>query len=224
MVIDGDHNWWTVHEELRLLGERAPGADFPLVFFHDVCWPHGRRDDYFAPELIPAEHRQPLAGGQGGLVPGEPGLVAGGLPYPKSAAREGGPRNGVLTAAEDFAAERPDLRLAVIPVFFGFGVLWPTEAPWAAAVARIVDPLDRHPVLERLEGNRVHHLALGHQRLVASWEADARRARQEAVLRRMLDSSAFSVAEKLSRLRVRLGIAPDSSTVSKAEIRAALED
>ena len=53
VVIDGDHNYWTVSEELRLLSERAPGAELPLLLFHDVCWPHARRDDYFAPELIP---------------------------------------------------------------------------------------------------------------------------------------------------------------------------
>ena len=51
-----------------------------------------------------------------------------------------------------------------------------------------------------------------------------RRARQEAVLRRLLESSAIGVAERLSRLRVRAGIAPGSSVVSRDEIRAALED
>src|SRR3954469_12850462 len=91
VVIDGDHNWYTVSEELRLISERAPGAELPLLLFHDVCWPHARRDDYFAPELIPEGPRQPVAGDRGGIVPGDPGLVAGGgLPYPKSAAVEGG--------------------------------------------------------------------------------------------------------------------------------------
>ena len=55
MIIDGDHNYFTVSEELRLIGERAPGAELPLLLFHDVCWPHGRRDDYFDAELIPEE-------------------------------------------------------------------------------------------------------------------------------------------------------------------------
>ena len=35
-----------------------------------------------------------------------PGVRPDGLPYPRSAAREGGPRNGVLTAVEDFVAQR----------------------------------------------------------------------------------------------------------------------
>jgi hypothetical protein len=223
VVIDGDHNYWTVSEELRLIGERAAGAQLPLLLFHDVCWPHGRRDDYFDPEQVPADHRHPLAGDAGGIVPGEPGLRAGGLPYPRSAAREGGGHNGVLTAIEDFVAGRDDVRLAVVPVFFGLGVAWHLGAPYAAELARILDPLDRNPVLERLEANRVHHLAQGHMRLAELWSERERRARQDAVLRRLLDSSAFAVAERLSRLRRRAGIAAEAAVVSKDEIRRALD-
>jgi hypothetical protein len=223
VIIDGDHNYFTVSQELRLIGERAAGADLPLLLCHDVCWPHGRRDDYFAPEAIPEADRHPVAGDAGGMAPGESGLTAGGLPYPRSAAREGGPRNGVLTAIEDFVASREELRLAVVPVFFGLGVVWHRAAPWAAEVAWLVDPLDRHPVLERLEANRVHHLALGHKRLVELWRERERLARRDALLRRLLESSAFGVAERLSRLRMRAGIATDQSVVSKQEVRDALD-
>lgn len=222
VVIDGDHNYFTVREELRVLGERAPGAELPLLLFHDVCWPHGRRDDYFDPGQIPAEHRRPVAGDAGGLFPGDDGLRRGGLPYPRSAARAGGPGNGVLTAIEDFVAAHESVRLAVVPVFFGLGVAWHLEAPWSDAVARIVDPWDRHPILERLEANRVHHLAEGHVRLAELWQLRERQARQEALLRRLLESSAFAVAERLSRLRVRVGIATGERAVSKDEIRRAL--
>jgi hypothetical protein len=224
VIIDGDHNYFTVSEELRLIGERAPGAELPLLLFHDVCWPHARRDDYFDPEQIPAEHRRPVVGESGGIVPGDPGVRRDGLPYARSAAEEGGERNGVLSAVEDFVGARENLRLAVVPVFFGFGAVWHAEAPWADAVARILDPLDRNPVLERLEANRVHHIAESHARLMALWAAGERRTRQEAVLRRLLESSAFAVAERLSRLRARVGIARGSSVVSKDEIRQALED
>jgi hypothetical protein len=226
VVIDGDHNYRTVAEELRLIAQRAEGdgADLPLLLFHDVCWPHARRDDYFAPGGLPEPDRHPLAGGDGGIFPGDPGLrPGGGLPYPRSAAREGGPRNGVLTAVEDFVATRGDLTLVVIPVFFGLGVVWPHAAPWSRDVARIVDPWDRHPVLERLEANRVYHLAQGHSHLADVWRLQERQARQEALLRRLLDSSAFAVAERLSRLRVRAGVATDQSVIAKEEIRRALD-
>jgi hypothetical protein len=223
VVIDGDHNHYTVSQELRLIAERVERGRWPLVLFHDVAWPHGRRDDYFDPEQIPADARHPIAGGEGGLFPGDPGVRPGGLPYPRSAAREGGPGNGVLTAVEDFAAAHEDLRLAVVPVFFGFGALWPAHAPWADAVARILKPWDRNPMLARLEANRVRHLAQGHSRLMELWSEQDRRSRQEKVLRRLLESSAFALAERLSRLRLRAGVATGQKAVSKDEIRRALD-
>ena len=222
VVIDGDHNHYTVSEELRLIDERA-GSELPLLLFHDVLWPHGRRDDYYAPELIPEDRRQPIAEG-GGLFPGVEGTRPGGLPYRGAAAREGGPQNGVLTAVEDFIEGRDDLRLAVVPVFFGLGVVWRRDAPWADELSALLEPWDRNTLLERLEANRVLHLAVAHFHSIEGAQAKDKLARQEAVLRRMLDSSAFSVAERLSRLRERLGIATGQAVVSKDEIRRALED
>ena len=32
-------------------------------------------------------------------------------------------------------AEREGLRLAIVPAFFGFGLIWHEDAPWAGAVA-----------------------------------------------------------------------------------------
>jgi len=224
IVIDGDHNYYTVSEELRLIGERAQGAELPLLLFHDVRWPHGRRDDYFDAEQVPAQARHPVAGTGAGIVPGEAEARPGGLPYPRSAAHEGGPGNGVLTAVEDFVSAREGVRLAVVPAFFGLGVAWHTAKPWSDDVARILDPFDGHPILERLEANRVHHLAAMHQRRTELWNAQARLERQERVLRRLLDSSAFGVAERLSRLRARAGVATEQSIVSKEEILRALED
>ena len=224
IVIDGDHNYYTVSEELRLIGERVPGAKLPLLLFHDVRWPHGRRDDYFDAEQIPAPARRPIAGDAGGLFPGEAGVRRGGLPYPRSAAREGGPANGVLTAIEDFVSGREGVRLAVVPAFFGFGVVWHTGRTWSDEIAAILDPFDQHPVLERLEVNRVQHLARGHSQRNEVWELRRRLARQQALLQRLLDSSAFAVAERLSRLRASAGIATDQSIVSKDEIRAVMRD
>jgi Methyltransferase domain len=223
VIIDGDHNYYTVSEELRMIGERASGGRLPLLLFHDVRWPHGRRDDYFAPDRIPESHRQPIAEG-GGLFPGVSGVRPGGLPFRGSAAREGGARNGVLTAVEDFVAQREDVALAIVPVFFGLGVVWHRDAPWSDDVATLLAPWDRNPLLERLEANRVLHLAVAHFQFVEASKAQESSARQEAALRRLLESSAFSVAERLSTLRRRLGIATGQSAVSKEEIRRALAD
>jgi hypothetical protein len=199
-IIDGDHNYYTVSEELRIIVERSRDRALPLLLFHDVCWPHARRDTYYAPERIPEDQRQPVVEG-GGLFPGVPGLREGGLPYKWPAAREGGPRNGVLTAVEDFLSGRDDLRLAIVPAFFGFGAVWDRDAPWAADFAAILDPWDRHPVLERLEANRVHHLASAEYHMVHLALAWQRIDRQQALLRKLLESKTFAVAERLSALR-----------------------
>ncbi len=224
IVIDGDHNYHTVSEELRLIGERAGAGELPLLLFHDVLWPHGRRDDYFEPEQIPADARHELVGEGNGIFPGDPGVRPGGLPYPRSAAHEGGPGNGVLTAVEDFVTARAQTRLAIVPAFFGFAVAWDITRPYADALAAILDPLDRNPVLERLESNRVQHLARAYQLQSEVWGLQQQLTRQRAVLARLLDSSAFGVAERLSRLRAGAGIATEQSIVSKEEIRRALEE
>jgi hypothetical protein len=216
VIIDGDHNYYTVSEELRIIGERAKSATLPLLLFHDVCWPHGRRDAYYTPELIPAENRQPVVEG-GGLFPGVPGVRAGGLPYKWPAAREGGPRNGVLTAVEDFVAGREGLALAVVPAFFGFGAVWERTAPWADELAAVLEPWDRNPVLERLEANRVYHLASSHYQMVHLALAWQRIERQEALLRKLLESRTFGLAERLSALRQR-----GEPAFSKDEVRRVL--
>jgi hypothetical protein len=222
-VIDGDHNYYTVSEELRLIVETSSEGRLPLLIFHDVAWPHARRDDYFAPELIPADYRQPTIEG-GGLFPGISEPRAGGLPYKWPAASEGGARNGVLTAVEDFVERLNGLRLAIIPSFFGLGIVWHENAPYAVDLAAILDPLDRNPILARLEANRAFHLASVHHQMMEVTAGRQRIARQETVLRRLLASSAFGLAERISRLRQRAGIAPAQSAVSKDEILRVLAD
>jgi Methyltransferase domain len=201
VIIDGDHNYYTVSEELRRIDERAPGREIPLLLFHDVGWPHGRRDAYWNLERIPEEQRQPALK-RLHLFPGEPGVVAEGMPMYSSAKREGGPRNGVLTAIEDFVDRRGDLGLATLPPFFGFGVVWHRDAPWAQAIAKLVEPWDRNPVLKRLEANRVYHLATAHARSAKlRWATEALKSRQDenAKLKRLLEER----EAEIERLRLR---------------------
>ncbi len=224
LVVDGDHNYYTVSEELRLIDERAPGAGLPLLVLHDVGWPNARRDTYYSPDRIPAEHRQPLVR-RAALTPGEPGVAHAGLRYEWAAAREGGPRNGVLTAIEDFVERRGGLRLAIVPGFFGLGIVWDEGAAWADAVAEAVQPWDRNPVLERLEAYRVANLAERYRHAQELGEIEImrhereRHAEQERLLRAMLASRAFAWGERLSRLRK--GGRP---TFTREQVRRALGD
>jgi Methyltransferase domain len=208
VILDGDHNYYTVSEELRIIAERASEQQrlLPLLLLHDVGWPHGRRDDYYVPERIPAEYRQPLA--DAGLYPGQPGTYHGGIPCDNPAAREGGPRNGVLTALEDFVSAHEGLRLAIVPAFFGLGVVWDTTGPHDAPLARLLSTWDRNPLLQRMEDNRVLHLANRHVQMILAQEAQQRVAaqdrqlqRQSELLRRMLGSRLLRAAELALRLR-----------------------
>jgi hypothetical protein len=61
VIIDGDHNWYTVFNELRFIEKRKLLRDGGTVFLHDVGWPYGRRDLYHTPESIPKEFRHPYA-------------------------------------------------------------------------------------------------------------------------------------------------------------------
>jgi SAM-dependent methyltransferase len=124
ILIDGDHNWFTVFNELRLIHERELLRPGGFIFLHDVDWPYGRRDLYYQPHTIPAEFRQPFA--QKGIVRGQSDLAeAGGLnAHMANAQRAGGPRNGVMTAIEDFLAQhRNDYRFFWIRYQWGLGVL-----------------------------------------------------------------------------------------------------
>jgi hypothetical protein len=200
-VIDGDHNYYTVREELRLIAGRADGA-MPLLLCHDVCWPHARRDSYYSPEQIPSEHRQPIAEGCY-LFPGVTGTHDGGLIYRYAARKEGGPRNGVLTAVEDFLEGRDELRFALVPAFFGLGVIWTRDAPYADALAEILEPWDRSPVLARLEANRVLHLASREREAIRAAWCQEQSERKNELLRKLAQSGTFSLAVGLSRLRQR---------------------
>jgi hypothetical protein len=124
-LIDGDHNWHTVNSELATLAETAAAAEqpLPLILAHDAGWPYGRRDMYYEPSAIPIERRHDAA--RAGIAPGRselgsPGVNAGLW----NATHEGGPRNGVLTAIEDFiAAGREPYELVVIDGWHGLAVL-----------------------------------------------------------------------------------------------------
>jgi hypothetical protein len=128
ILIDGDHNWYSVFNELKVINERGLLADGGTIFFHDVGWPYGRRDMYYQPAMVPSEYRQPHA--RKGIVVGhsELSLSSGINGYLDNAEIEGGKRNGVLTAIEDFLAEpMNDYLLFRFEEEFGLGVLVKTK-------------------------------------------------------------------------------------------------
>ncbi len=151
-LLDGDHNYYTVRNELELIWQRRASRPF-LVFAHDVGWPCSRRDMYYAEERIPAEYRHPSS--REGVVLDNPGMVPWGFRICSVARQEGGPKNGVLTAIEDFLAGHPDLQLDVVPAVFGLGVIYSKDATWYSQAAALLAPYANNPLLARLERNRL---------------------------------------------------------------------
>jgi hypothetical protein len=164
-VIDGDHNWYTVYNELQRVDAACRRDGKPLlVFLHDVAWPWARRDLYYAPERIPAPFRHPYSF-EGGVTLDFPGLVQDrgfrGCGQFACAAHEGGPRNGVLTAVEDYVdevrAEGRGIAFARIPAVFGLGILFCTDAEWAPVLSELIVPWHENQVVARLEENRLRN-------------------------------------------------------------------
>ena len=201
-VLDGDHNYYTLSRELELISERAGAEPLPLLVLHDVGWPHARRDTYYAPDRIPEEHRQVYAENVS-LDPAVSGIAPGGIPFRWAALKEGGPGNGILTAIEDFIEGRDELEFAKVPVFWGVGVIWDRRAPGADALATTIAPWRENTLLQRLEEHRISHLVELCQTMRELSDLEGVNAQQQALLRRMLDSSAFAWAERLSRLKQR---------------------
>jgi GT2 family glycosyltransferase/glycosyltransferase involved in cell wall biosynthesis len=165
VLIDGDHNWYTVYHELLLIEEAAQDSPrgFPVVFLHDIGWPYGRRDMYYDPDRIPSEHRQQCR--QLGLAPGvSPLLDSGGLnAHLFNAVSEGGPRNGVLTAVEDFLRTRTESwEFVEIPALQGLGIIAPvSERREGVTLGTLLASLSRDavltPYIETLESDRLRY-------------------------------------------------------------------
>jgi ABC-2 type transport system ATP-binding protein len=157
-VLDGDANYWTVRSSLERAQAAADGAGKPLLaIVHHSGWPWGRRDVYLNVSPVPPEGMNPRRAGLG-VLPDTSQLVRGGWSFPSSieiAETDGGPRNGVLTAVEDFVAETSGLRLVAVAPLLGFAFVYAASARWAPAVAAVLERYESDPLLERLERERV---------------------------------------------------------------------
>jgi hypothetical protein len=161
ILIDGDHNWYTVFNELRLIRERALLVPGGMIFFHDVGRPYGRRDMYYQPETVPAEFRQPFE--RKGIVRGRSQLAEseGSNRIHFNAVREGGPRNGVLTAIEEFVAEHPaDYHFTRIKAQYGLGILQYRQKSALEDLAFLGLRLSaaRHSIIGPLKSSPAHSL------------------------------------------------------------------
>lgn len=185
-LVDGDHNWFTVYHELQMLSRAARKArkPLPVLVMHDVGWPYGRRDLYYEPDRIPEEFRHPYD--RRGMRPDRRKLLPrGGLnPRLANAIAEGGPRNGVMTALDDFEREydRP-LRRILLPIYFGLAIVAEhAQLERHPALGRVLDALEsadgRARLLELAESLRIDALVTMHNVFYGSEERTERAARR----------------------------------------------
>jgi predicted O-methyltransferase YrrM len=157
VLIDGDHNYFTVANELALIDRSwnehgVSGA----IFLHDVGFPCGRRDSYYDPRDIPDEARHPHRFDRG-VTTGAEKLIVGGFRGEGAfawAEPHGGPANGVLTAVEDFVATHVGYVYRSIDAVFGLGVLTKEGSSADRAISEIFAPYD-NALVRRLEQNRL---------------------------------------------------------------------
>lgn len=152
-VLDGDHNYPVVHAELSWITANAPDA---VVAFHDVLWPCSRRDLYYEPSLLAAEHKRPTSE-QGPTIWHDALTPAGfvGLGAFTVARDAGGEGNGVLTAIEDVLAGRDDWWFDIVPAVFGMGVAVRQASPGAEKIMEGLRPYTGSKLLATLENNRI---------------------------------------------------------------------
>jgi len=127
VLLEGDLNYYTVHNDLLSIAQlsRRQNIPFPIVFFASASWPYARRDMYYDPESLPITARHDYA--KMGMTPWSSELEEGMINFLFANARhEGGPKNGVLTAAEDFIdGSELSLHLFRLPINHGLGIIYP---------------------------------------------------------------------------------------------------
>jgi len=155
--VHGHPNWFNVYHELAEIYETAKKNQQPMmIFLQNVAWPCARRDWYASPNSIPENFRQPHTWNGDDAADAMKIMNSRENKTYACALKEGGERNGVLTAVEDFVLNHADeFYWALIPSIFGLGVLFSRNHPRASEVARIIAPYHQHPLLINLEKNRM---------------------------------------------------------------------
>lgn len=150
ILIDGDHNWYTVYNELKIIEANfKDNLLFPLIFLHEVDWPYARRDKYSNPNSIPDKYLQYHK--QLGISPHDEKLVEkGGLNSNSfNAFFSNTPKNGVLTAIEDFIYESSmEFTFIKIPLFNGLGILFKKDLELEKEINEIINNSDLFQLIE----------------------------------------------------------------------------
>jgi hypothetical protein len=126
VLLEGDLNYHSIYNDLSDIANLAKRhqTPFPLVFLRATGWPYARRDMYYNQDDMPAEGVHDNS--RIGMSQWSPDLQFGMINQPfANATREGGQRNGVLTAAEDFIRDSSlPLQIVTFPIHNGLSILY----------------------------------------------------------------------------------------------------
>lgn len=109
IFINDDANWYTVFNQLQII--KKTNDEFPLVFICNNNFPNKRRDSYINPNDIPSSFRQNYTDQLPVCYNDEKVIINDGLYH---ACDENTPKNGVLTAIEDFLNENTHIGIMKI--------------------------------------------------------------------------------------------------------------
>lgn len=158
--VDGDHNYQTLNTELNLiatLNKETPN----VMFLHDTCWPHAYRDMYYDVSTLDTPPLNEISE-TGGPILWQEELDPkghhhnGGFPFSK---KEGGAKNGLQPAVNDFLNENKEYSSLFIPAFYGLTILWKDNAlneETKSCISNLQKSLELFsPLLSTLEWNRL---------------------------------------------------------------------
>lgn len=120
IFINDDPNWYTTYNELNLI--KNNNSKFPLVFISNNKYPHKRRDSYINPDKIPKQYINEYDNDLKIQKENKEYIsINDGLYHAK---KENTPKNGVLTAIDDFLKENPYLTIMEINPFEGIYLIY----------------------------------------------------------------------------------------------------
>jgi hypothetical protein len=160
--IDGDHNWFTIFNELEEIHQKecSAGAEHSIIFLHDIGFPWAFRDLYYNPSDIPENYLHEHCWESGVLYNDTTQKNRGfrGMGSFAISLKAGGDKNGVLCAVNDFlASHSKDYTFYNIPAVFGLGILVPKSHKYNHEINNMVSIYHNNPLLKKLEENRLNN-------------------------------------------------------------------
>ena len=152
IFLNDDPNWYTVYNELNLI--KNNNQEFPLVFICHNVFPHRRRDSYMNPEVIPNEFLNEYSKE---LIYQDLCLFDDFF----HAVNENTPKNGVLTAIEDFIKENTEIGVLDIKFLNGITILYPKNTISEIRIGKIFEEIEGYELeLNDLSDNLVENQIL----------------------------------------------------------------